>query len=136
MVATTDNQNACRSTWIIACDDSCAVVRFLARLVCNADTKKIFRIIGKDDSSDLGRSYIAELNTTQWSLLLIDADGERYQGPEAIPFILKNLPSGRLAAVAYTLPGTMWLTRQLYMQVSRNRRKIATLKITKPEPIS
>ncbi len=121
VVSTADNQSA----WTIACDDSCPVVRFLARLVNKADTNKTFCIIGRDDNSDHARELISELNSTPWSLLLIGAEGERYQGPEAIPFILKNLPSGRLAAVAYTLPGTMWLTHQLYMCVSHNRRKFA-----------
>lgn len=121
VVNTADNQGA----WTIACDDSCPVVRFLADLVTRADSRNTFRIIGRDDTSEQARDLIAELNSTPWSLLLIDADGERYQGPEAIPFILKNLPSGRLAAVAYTLPGTMWLTHKLYMCVSHNRRKFA-----------
>lgn len=121
VVSTADNQGA----WTIACDDSCPVVRFLAHLVTKADTRNTFRIIGRDDNSENARAMILELNSTPWSLLLIDTEGERYQGPEAIPFILKNLPSGRLAAVAYTLPGTMWLTHQLYMCVSHNRRKFA-----------
>ncbi len=121
VVSTADNQGA----WTIACDDSCPVVRFLAHLVTKADSRKTFRIVGRDDSAEHSRELICELNSTPWSLLLIDSDGERYQGPEAIPFILKNLPSGRLAAVAYTLPGTMWITRQLYMCVSHNRRKFA-----------
>lgn len=124
VVNTADNQSA----WTIACDDSCPVVRFLAHVVRRADSRHTFQIIGLDDNSERARDLITELNSTPWSLLLIDSDGHRYQGPEAIPFIMKNLPSGRLAAVAYTLPGTMWLTHQLYMCVSKNRRKLATLK--------
>lgn len=129
-VVSADNQ----TVWTIACDDSCRVVRSLARLVRNADRNHVFKIIGRDDQSDRARELIAQLNATPWSLLLIGPDGERYEGPEAIPFILKNLPSGRLAVVLYLIPGTAWLTRQLYMCVSHNRRKLANITIPKTEP--
>lgn len=50
--------------------------------------------------------------SAQSSLLLVDENGERWNGAEAVPIIFKNLPFGKLAAAMYTLPGTMWLTKQ------------------------
>lgn len=125
VVTTADNQRA----WTIVSDDSCPVVRFMTRLVRRCDQRQFFHFIGHDNTDENSRGLLKELSTSPWSLLLIDDAGQHLQGPEAIPFILKNLPSGRLACVAYLIPGTMWLTRQLYLYVSRNRRKIASLKI-------
>ena len=34
-----------------------------------------------------------------------------------------------VCTAVYLIPGTMWLTKQLYLYVSRNRRKIANLKV-------
>ena len=130
VVTTTDNLRA----WTIVSDDSCPVVRFMTRLVRRCDQREFFHFIGRENNDEISRSLLKELSATQWSLLLIDDSGQHIQGPEAIPFILKNLPSGRLACVAYLIPGTMWLTRQLYLYVSRNRRKIASLKVA-PTPV-
>jgi predicted DCC family thiol-disulfide oxidoreductase YuxK len=123
VVLTADNQGS----WTIVSDDSCPVVRFMTRLVRSCDHRSFFRFVGRESSDDKSRALFAELCQSPWSLLLIDDCGRRLQGPEAIPFILKNLPSGRLACVAYLIPGTMWLTKQLYYGISKNRRKIATL---------
>lgn len=125
VVQAADNQRA----WTIVCDDKCPVVRFMSRIVKSCDKRAFFTFVGRDSADEQSRSLMRELVSTQWSLLLIDDEGNRIQGPSAIPFILKNLPSGRLACVLYLIPGTMWLTRQLYMYVSRNRRKIATLAV-------
>ncbi|MFX4963505.1 hypothetical protein ABTC07_19705, partial [Acinetobacter baumannii] len=65
------------------------------------------------------------LDASKWSLVLLDDLDNQWEGPEAIPFILKNLPLGRLAAVFYILPGTMWLTRTFYKSLSQNRRIFA-----------
>lgn len=126
VVATADNQR----TWVIVSDDNCPVVRFLSRLVKSCDQRRFFAFIGHNNNDEQSRTLLKELNASPWSLLLIDDMGQRLQGPEAIPFILKNLPSGRLACVIYLIPGTMWLTRQIYLSVSRNRKKLASLRVS------
>lgn len=108
--------------FIIVCDERCAVVRQLASLVKVWDRSKNFVFVDRDSPDPDYRKMIADLDASRWSLLLIDDAREQWFGPESIPIILKNLPFGKIAAVAYILPGTMWLTHQLYMLVSRNRR--------------
>lgn len=130
VVATADSQ----SSWTIVSDDRCPVVRFLTRLVKACDHRNFFRFVGRENTDEQSLTLFTELAATPWSLLLIDDYGQRMQGPEAIPFILKNLPSGRLACVAYLIPGTMWFTKQLYFGISRNRRNIATLAAASPKP--
>ena len=103
-------------------DDACPVVHKLGWLVRQWDKDQTFRFVGRETAGDDKEHLLQLLEQTSWSLMLIDADGQTFNGPDAIPFILKNLPSGRIAAVAYTVPGTMWLTKQLYLTVSRNRR--------------
>ncbi len=126
VVKTADNRRA----WTIVSDDNCPVVRFLTRIIRSCDKNGFFNFVGHDENiAEDAKLLLKELAASQWSLLLIDDLDQRIHGPEAIPFILKNLPQGRLACAAYLIPGTMWLTRQLYLSVSRNRKKIATLKI-------
>ena len=122
---TADNQRA----WTIVSDDNCPVVRFLSHMVKSMDSRHFFHFVGADKTDENSANLKRILSGSQWSLLLIDDKGEFLQGPEAIPFILKNLPSGRIACVAYLIPGTMWLTRQLYLCISRNRKKIASLSV-------
>lgn len=126
VVGATENRRA----WTIVCEDNCPVVRFLSRIVRRCDRNCFFRIVGRESSDDESLSQLRQLNASSWSLLLIDENGQEWHGPEAIPFILKFLPSGRLACVAYLIPGTMWLTRQLYLFVSRNRRKLAGISMS------
>ena len=116
------------SLFTIICDDRCPVVRRLAALVGWWDRNKHFRFINRTASGVEDLRLVAELDRSPWSLLLIDENGERWLGPESIPIILKNLPFGKLAAVFYILPGTMWLTHQFYMLVSRNRHRFAPQK--------
>ena len=106
----------------IVVDDACPVVHKLGWLVRQWDKQQTFRFVGNDAASEDRDRLLELLGETSWSLMLIDAEGQIWRGPDAIPFILKNLPSGKIAAVAYTVPGTMWLTKQLYLTVSRNRR--------------
>jgi predicted DCC family thiol-disulfide oxidoreductase YuxK len=105
----------------IVCDDRCVVVRRLAAIVKCWDRAHHFLFIDRDSAAKAERSLVAELDASSWSLMLVDERKVRWFGPEAIPIILKNLPFGKIAAVAYILPGTMWLTRGLYMLVSRTR---------------
>lgn len=126
VVTTTGNQRA----WTIVSDDNCPVVRFLTRVVRSCDRRHFFHFIGRENNDEQSRTLFRILASSHWSLLLIDDAGQYLEGPEAIPFILRNLPSGRLACVIYLIPGTMWLTRQLYFYVSRNRKKIASLKVS------
>lgn len=121
------NPHGSPTSWTIVCDDSCPVVRFLARLVKSWDSRHVFTMIGKNEAQSVAPELTVELESSPWSLLLIDDESERRLGPDAIPYILKNLPSGRIAAVAYTLPGTMWVTRKLYYMVSRNRKRLAQM---------
>lgn len=109
------------SSFIIVCDERCAVVKRLAALLKVWDRKQLFTFVDRESESQTARSLIADLDKSRWSLFLIDENKERWYGPEAIPMILKHLPSGRFAAVFYILPGTMWLTRQVYKMVSRTR---------------
>jgi predicted DCC family thiol-disulfide oxidoreductase YuxK len=115
--------------WTIMCDDSCPVVRFLARLVKNCDKRRVFTIVGRNDQDPQNQKLAAEFESSPWSLLLVDDELEHWHGPDAIPYILKHLPSGRIAVVAYTLPGTMWVTRQFYFLVSRNRKRLAKINL-------
>jgi predicted DCC family thiol-disulfide oxidoreductase YuxK len=117
----------CEAYWIIV-DDSCPVVHKLSWLVRQWDRHHIFRLIGRDSADVRKDELLEKLSQTPWSLMLLDQEGHVWLGPEAIPFILKNLPSGKIAAVAYTVPGTMWLTRKLYHMVSRNRRLLSAKK--------
>lgn len=109
------------SSFIIVCDERCAVVKRLGAILKVWDRKQLFTFVDRESSSQIAQSLIADLDQSRWSLFLIDDNKERWYGPEAIPMILKHLPSGRFAAVLYILPGTMWLTRQLYKLVSRTR---------------
>lgn len=106
----------------IVVDDTCPVVHKLSWLVRQWDRGTTFRFVGSDTADGDCDALLQKLGETPWSLMLIDGEGNYWHGPEAIPFILKNLPSGKIAAVTYTIPGTMWLTRKLYHMVSRNRR--------------
>lgn len=109
------------SIFTIVCDDNCAVVRRLAALVKLWDKNRLFAFVDKDSHSENTPALLGELEKCPWSLFLIDECKERWYGPEAIPIILKNLPLGKFAAVFYILPGTMWLTRQIYQIISTSR---------------
>jgi predicted DCC family thiol-disulfide oxidoreductase YuxK len=113
----------------IVFDDACPVVHRLGWIVRQWDRRNTFLFVGRDSTNSDHADLIRKLDETPWSLMLIDRDGNEWLGPDAIPFILKNLPSGKIAAVTYTIPGTMWLTRKLYYMVSRNRNMF-----TRPAP--
>lgn len=114
------------ASFIIVCDERCALVRRLGALVKLWDKQHVFTFVDRESTSAAAQSLINELDHCPWSLLLVDEFGDRWAGPEAIPIILKSLPFGKLAAVFYILPGTMWLTRQLYMFISRNRHRMVS----------
>jgi len=109
-------------TFRLVCDDRCGLVRTLAAVVRWWDAQNKFVFVRRDSSDIEDQKLIHQLDASPWSLLLFDDMNERWDGPESIPMILKNLPFGKIAAVFYILPGTMWLTRQLYLLVSRNKR--------------
>lgn len=111
--------------WIIVSDDRCPVVRKLSWVVRQWDNTGVFKFVSKHEHNEAETALVHELDACPWSLILVHDCGMRSAGPEAIPFILRNLPGGKLATVAYVVPGTMWLTRQLYNLVSRNRRLLA-----------
>lgn len=109
----------------IVCDERCPMVHQFSSLVKWWDKKNVFTFVDRDSRNPAALRLVQELDSSPWSLLLIDEDGDRWSGPEAVPMILKSLPLGKLAAVFYILPGTMWLTRQLYLMFSRNRKLLA-----------
>jgi predicted DCC family thiol-disulfide oxidoreductase YuxK len=119
--ATADNP----APWVIVSDDRCPVVRKLSWLVRQWDNMGVFKFVSKHGHHETEAELVQELDACPWSLILIHDGGMRSAGPEAIPFILRNLPGGKLATVAYVVPGTMWLTRQLYHVVSRHRRLLS-----------
>ena len=110
------------SAFTLVCDDRCVVVRGLADIVKIWDSNDTFSLVRRDVIDEQTQPLVNELDNSPWSLLLIDDHSQRWSGPEAIPIILKNLPFGKIAAVLYILPGTMWITRQLYHMVSRVSR--------------
>jgi predicted DCC family thiol-disulfide oxidoreductase YuxK len=110
------------SSFKVICDDRCAMVRRLGSIVKRWDTAKKFEFIERSAETFDNQENYRRLDASRWSLVLIDDLNNQWEGPEAIPFILKNLPLGRLAAVFYILPGTMWLTRKFYKALSQNRR--------------
>ena len=110
------------SSFKIVCDDRCAVVRRLASIVKWWDRDGAFVFVDRDSANVNDRQLVSDLDASPWSLLLIDEFDSRWEGPDSIPIILKNLRFGRIAAVLYILPGTAWITTQLYLLVSRNRK--------------
>jgi predicted DCC family thiol-disulfide oxidoreductase YuxK len=105
----------------IVCDDRCAMVRRLASIVKKWDRHSRFHFIRRSAHAEAEKQYLRHLDESPWSLVLLDNHNNVWAGPEAIPFILKNLPFGKIAAVLYILPGTMFVTRQFYHVLSRNR---------------
>lgn len=114
-------QSPTNLSFTIACDERCSMVRRFASLVKWWDRENVFTFVDRDSQNPVAQRLMREMDSSPWSLMLIDEDGFRWAGPEAIPMILKHLPLGRLAAVFYILPGTMWVTRQFYLFASRNR---------------
>ena len=112
-------------SFVLACDERCPVVRSLATILSVWDRKQVFTFVDRNSNNKQATSLTTELDRSPWSLLLADGT-QRWFGPEAIPIILTHLPFGKAAAVVYILPGTMWLTRQLYELVSRHRHRFST----------
>ena len=121
--ATINSQEA--SFFQLVCDDRCAMVRRLASIVRRWDRNHCFHFIRRSAHADADKKYLHYLDESPWSLVLLDNQNNAWAGPEAIPFILKNLPFGKIAAVLYILPGTMFVTRQFYHALSRNRAMFA-----------
>jgi predicted DCC family thiol-disulfide oxidoreductase YuxK len=117
------SQASCTFTMVF--DDRCSVVGRLAKLVKLWDRSQHFTIVGRTTAGGMYSPLISQLDSCPSSLLLVDDHNERWTGPDAVPIILKNLPFGKIAAVLYTLPGTMWLTQWTYRLVSRSRKRFA-----------
>lgn len=118
--------NACQESlsFTIVCDERCTVVRNFGALIKWWDKQQAFVFVDRDSTSPRATDLIQRLDRSKWSLLLIDENGLQWEGPEAVPMILKNLPFGKIAAVFYILPGTMWLTQQFYLLVSRSKSRL------------
>ncbi len=115
------------NSYKIACDERCPVVHGLAGMLQHWDSRNAFVFVDRNSSQDEARQIISELDRSNWSLLLVDGDDNRYEGPEAIPMILKNLSMGRIFVVFYCLPGTMLLTRLAYNFISQSRKRAGKL---------
>lgn len=111
----------------LVCDERCPVVNGLATLLKHWDTRNSFVFVDRHSMQDEACSLICDLDRSQWSLLLVDNEQVHFEGPEAIPMILKNLPMGRIFVVFYLLPGTMFLTRAIYHLISQSRKKAGKL---------
>jgi len=112
------------SHFTLLVDDRCDVVRRLSAMLRLWDKQRTFMLISRQRTDGYFSALLDELDRSPWSLILIDDFNARWSGAEAIPFILKNLPFGKMAAVMYTIPGSMWLTKKLYLWVSQNRRRL------------
>ncbi len=101
-------------------DESSAFNRHLLSLIKQWDTKQNIDVHSIKSNGCLSSQCQSGLKTTKHkqfyndSLEVVDKNGSSFQGAEAVPIILKHLPFGKLAAAFYILPGTMWVTKQLY----------------------
>ena len=111
----------------VVCDERCPVVHGLAGVLQRFDSRNAFVFVDRNSGQEEARQLISELDRSLWSLLLVDSDGNRYEGPEAIPMILKTLSMGRIFVVFYCLPGTMLLTRLAYNLISQSRKRTQKL---------
>ena len=94
----------------------------ITAIISGEKNSAAFTFVDRDSHSPRAARLIEDLDKSPWSLFLIDEAKDRYYGPDAIPMILKNLPFGKFACVFYILPGTMWLTRNLYVLISGFRQ--------------
>ena len=110
-------------SFVLALNERCPMVRAFGRIVRRWDKNTKFSFIDMESPADYARELIKDLDCSPWSVLLVDkAAGRKWFGPEAVPIILTHLPFGKVAAVFYTLPGTMWFTRKAYRLFSGNRK--------------
>jgi predicted DCC family thiol-disulfide oxidoreductase YuxK len=91
------------------CDQSKSFQRNLVALVRQWDKGHVIRICPSSEPAGSSSN-----KADQGLLSAIDQDGAHWLGAEAVPIVFKNLPFGKLAAAMYILPGTMWVTKQLY----------------------
>jgi hypothetical protein len=91
----------------LTCNESSTFSRSLVTLLRQWDRNGRIKI-ERPIKSELG------ILPNEDHLCLLDENGISWKGAEALPHIFKNLPFGKLAAAIYTLPGTMWFTKQLY----------------------
>jgi len=96
----------------VFCDQGRVFDRNLAALVKQWDKQGNINILPAS-LSNLESSNSARPNQST-SLQAVDENGVKWTGAEAVPIIFKNLPFGKIAAAMYILPGTMWVTKQLY----------------------
>ena len=96
----------------VLCNESSAFNRNLVALVKQWDRCGNIHFLPYTESSYRKMHQINPQSHN--SLLAVDENGVKWSGAEAVPIIFKNLPFGKLAAAIYILPGTMWLTKQLY----------------------
>ena len=61
----------------------------------------------------------------QLEMLIVDAQGRRHWGPEAIRYLTRRLRRLWWAAPFAYFPGSMWLWRPLYRWIARNRFRLS-----------
>lgn len=109
-------------SFVLALNDHCPMVRAFGKLVRRWDRDKKFTFVDVDSPEHRAGELLKDLACSPWSVLLVDKSGTKWFGPEAVPIILTHLPFGKVAAVLYILPGTMWATRKAYRLFSGNKR--------------
>ncbi len=102
------NQIGCRQPITVYLDQKLAFNRRLLFLIKQWDREHIIEIHFSEDKQTSDRRF------ANGALQVTEYNGSNFEGPEAVPIILKHLPFGKLLAALYILPGTMWITKQLY----------------------
>jgi hypothetical protein len=102
------NQIGYQQPIIVYIDQKLAFNRHLLSLIKQWDKAHIIEIHTEEAKEANDKCF------TDRALQVIDNNGDGFEGPEAVPIILKHLPFGKLFAAMYILPGTMWLTKQFY----------------------
>jgi predicted DCC family thiol-disulfide oxidoreductase YuxK len=106
----------------LTCNQSSAFNRRLLSLIRQWDRTGRVRIL----SDNHGQSETISPSSSNGELCVSDETGERWYGAEAVPIIFKSLPFGKIAAAMYILPGTMWVTKQIYALEKPSKSTIAT----------
>jgi predicted DCC family thiol-disulfide oxidoreductase YuxK len=104
---------------VVLWDRDCGFCAFVLALVLRADTRGVLR--PAFIQSPEGERLLADMPEPERlaSFHLVDDDGRRTSGGEALTVILRELPAGRpLAAVTGALPG---VTERAYRWVAEHR---------------
>jgi predicted DCC family thiol-disulfide oxidoreductase YuxK len=104
---------------VVLWDRDCGFCAFMLALVLRADTRRVLRpaFIQSPEGERLLADMPEPERLASWHL--VDDDGRRTSGGEALTVMLRELPAGRpLAAVTEALPG---VTERAYRWVAEHR---------------